>query len=302
MPRSLPCLAAALRRASKPAIGELEHARKNFGEVAAIVGRADRRLVGHRARQNEIAPPDLGAVEPELRGGAVGQPLQHIAGLGPPGAAIGIGLRGVGEHAGHLDEDRGRAISAGEQAGIDRARNVGAEGREIGAERRRGLHMQREETAIIVERELGVGEMIACLVVGEEAFGAGGDEAHGAPEPARRPGDEPLLGIDLALVAEAAADVRRDHAQRALGNAELLGHLLADVVRSLRRAREREGAGHRVDCRKRRARLERGADEAIVDEIDRDLVRRARERGAHRRLVAARPAEADIAGCGLMQL
>ena len=45
------------------------------------------------------------------------------------------------------------------------------------------------------------------------------------------------------------------------------------------------------------ARLDRRADQAIVDEIDRDLVRGRSQRRAHRGFVAARPAKADIAGC-----
>ena len=147
-----------------------------------------------------------------------------------------------------------------------------------------------------------MGEMVARLVVGQEAFRPRRHPAHRTAEPPRRPGDERLLGIELALVAEAAAHIGRDHAQRALGHAELLGHLLADVVRRLRRAHERELAGAGLDGRERRPRLDRRADEAVVDEIDRDLVRRGLERGAHRRLVAARPAEADVAGRGLVQL
>ncbi len=96
--------------------------------------------------------------------------------------------------------------------------------------------MQREEAAFDIERELGAGEMIARLVVDQEALGAGCDPAHRAAEPARREGDDAFLRIELALVAEAAADVGRDHAQRALGDAELLGHRAADVMRRLGRA------------------------------------------------------------------
>ena len=162
--------------------------------------------------------------------------------------------------------------------------------------------MQRKEMTLGVERELGMGEMVASLVVGEEAFRPRRDPADRTAQPPRRPGDERLLRVELALVAEAAAHIGRDHAQRALGHAELLGHLLADVVRCLRRAHKRELAGAGLDRREHRARLDRRADEAVVDEIDGDLVRRGRERGAHRRLVAARPAEADVAGRGLVQL
>ena len=162
--------------------------------------------------------------------------------------------------------------------------------------------MQREEMTLGVERELRVGEMVAGLVVGQKTFRPRRHPAHRTAEPPRRPGDEPLLGIELALVAEAAAHIGRDHAQRALRHAELLGHLLADVVRRLGRAHQREPVGAGLDRREHRPRLDRRADQAVVDEIDGDLVRRRLERGAHRRLVAARPAEADVAGRGLVQL
>ena len=88
-------------------VGDLQRAREDFGKIAAIVGRADRGLVRHVARRNEIAPADLGAVEPERPGRAVRQPFQHVAGLGPAGAAISVGRRGVGEHAGHFDDIAG---------------------------------------------------------------------------------------------------------------------------------------------------------------------------------------------------
>ena len=162
--------------------------------------------------------------------------------------------------------------------------------------------MQAEEAAVGVERQFGMGEMIARLVVGNEALRARADPAHRPPQPPRRPGDDALFGVELALVAEAAADIGRDDAQRALRDAELLGDRAADVVRRLRGAVERQPVGRRVDRRHRGTRLDRGADEAIVHEIDRDLVRGRPKRRAHRGLVAARRAEADVARRGYVQL
>jgi hypothetical protein len=162
--------------------------------------------------------------------------------------------------------------------------------------------MQCQEMPLAVERKLGMGEMVACLVVGDKALRPRGGPAHRTAQAARRPGDQPLLGVDLAFVAEAAAHIGRDHAQLALGDAELLGHLLTDVMGRLRGGIEREAVGARIDRGDHRARLDRATDQAIVDEIERDLVRSGLERLAHRGLVAARPAEADIAGRGLVQL
>ncbi len=124
--------------------------------------------------------------------------------------------------------------------------------------------------AVAIERELGMSEMIAALIVGDKTFRPARDPAHRTAQPPRGPGDDPLLGIELALVAEAAADVGRHHAQRALGDAELLRHLAADVVRGLRRRVKRKLLALRFGHD--RARLDRRAGQAIVDEVDRDHV------------------------------
>ena len=232
----------------------------------------------------------------------VGETFKHVTGFRPAGAAEGVGRRGVGEDTGHLDEDRGRAVAAREQGAVDRARNGGAEGRDIGAEIGRGVDVQGEETAVGGERKPRMGEVIAGLVVRHEALGAGRHPAHRAAQPARGPGDDPLLRIELALVAEAAADIGRDHAQRALGDAELLGHLAANVMGGLRRGVEREPAAVRLGGGDGRARLDRRPHQAVVDEIDRHHVGGRCERRAHGGFVAARPAKADIAGRRLVQL
>ena len=151
-----------------------------------------------------------------------------------------------------------------------------------------------------VERELGAGLVAAALIVGDEALAAGGDPFHRPPQPPRRPGDDGLLGIMLALVAEAAADVGRDQADGGLRQAKLLGHGAADVMRHLRRGIERELAGAAVG--QHRARLDRSADQPVVGEVEPHHMRRAVERLAHRGFIAAREAEADIARRRLVQL
>ena len=124
--------------------------------------------------------------------------------------------------------------------------------------------------------------MAAALIVGDEALAAGGDPFHRPPQPPRRPGDDGLLGIVLALVAEAAADVGRDQPDGGLRQAELLGDGAADVMRHLRRAIKRELAGAAVG--QHRTRLDRSADQPVVDEVEPHDMRRAVER-----LAAPRP-------------
>ena len=79
---------------------------------------------------------------------------------------------------------------------------------------------QRQELAVLVERQLGMGHVVAAMRVGDEALGALG-------RPLDRPADLAptaqvtmrLLGIVEDLGAEAAADIGRDDAQLVLGDA-----------------------------------------------------------------------------------
>ncbi len=151
-----------------------------------------------------------------------------------------------------------------------------------------------------IERKLGAGLVAAALIVGDEALAAGGDPFHRPPQPPRRPGDDGFLGIVLALVAEAAADVGCDQPDRGLRQAELFGDGAADVVRYLRRAIERQLAGAAIG--QHRARLDCGADQPVVGKIEPHHMGRALEGLAHGRVIAPGKTEADVAGSGFVQL
>ena len=179
---------------------------------------------------------------------------------------------------------------------------AGAEGRDISAEIGQRLDPQRQETPIAVERKLGARQVIAPLIVGDEAFAPCRDPFDRPVQTPRRPGDDRLLGIMLALVAEAAADIGCDQANAAFGHAELLGDIAADVMRHLRRAIERELVARCIRDGQHRSRLDRAADQAVIDEVEPRDVRGLLHRLADGSFVAPRPAKADIAGRGLMQL
>src|SRR3546814_1191273 len=55
---------------------------------------------------------------------------------------------------------------------VEIGRHAGPEGREIGAHIRLGRDLEREELAVLVERQLGVGDVIAAMRVGHEGFAA----------------------------------------------------------------------------------------------------------------------------------
>ena len=276
-------------------VGEHERTREDAREVAAVVGRPDRRLVRHGGGGHEVAAADLRPIDAECARGLVREALQHEAGLRPSGAAIRVRRHRGREHSRDRRVDRRRRIDARKQGGVDRARDRGADGRNVGAEVRQGLDAEAEEAAVRIERERAARDVVARLVVGDEALGARRHPAHRAAQPARRPRDDRLLGIVLALVAEAAADVGRDHSDRELGEAELLGDEPADEVGHLRGRVERERIPVGARERDRRARLDGAAGEPVVVELQFDGVRGLRERTLDRCGVAALPAEAHVA-------
>ncbi len=142
--------------------------------------------------------------------------------------------------------------------------------------------------ALLIEAERGAGDVIAALRVGKERFVPARDPLHRPAQPPRRPDDQRLLRVVLALVAEAAADVARDDAQVRLGDAELLADVAADMVRRLRSDVER------VAGRRRAARLDRRAAQPVIHQLDFDLATRARHRLLHGLALAARPAEGPL--------
>ena len=260
--------------------------------VADVVLQRDRRLV--RERRDEVAPADLGRVDLHLARRGLDQPLDDVGRLGAAGAAIGVHRRGVGEHRGHFAVDDRRRVLAGEQRRVQDGRDARGERGEIGAHVRRRVHAHGEELAVLVQRELGLGDVVAAVRVGHERLGALGGPLHRPVHLLRRPGDDDVLGVEVDLRAEAAADVGRDDAHLVLGQAEHEGgHQQPLDVRVLARDVERVAVVGAAVARVRRARLDRVRDQPVVDELERRDVRRAGERLVDRGLVAERP---DVAG------
>jgi hypothetical protein len=179
-----------------------------------------RGLIGKGVERDEVAPPDLDAIDVEIARCDIDQPLQHEGGFRTAGAAIGIGRHGVRKDHLHLAIDRRGGIDAGEQRAIKVGRNVGTECRDIGADICQGRHAQPEKFAVPVERQFAMGDMVAALRVGLEGLAAIGDPFHRPLQFARCPGHQSFLSIDDLLAAETAADIRRHHAQLALGNTQ----------------------------------------------------------------------------------
>ena len=269
--------------------------------VAGVVAERDRRLV--RKRADEVAAADFVLRDAEIHADLVDEPLDHVRGLGPSGAAVGVHRGGVGERRGHLRVDRGRRVLPREQRRVQDRRDARGERRQVRAHRGRRVHAHREELAVLVAGHLGVRDVVAAVRIREKAFAALGRPLDRAIDALRRPDHRRLFGVEVDLRAEAAADVRRDHPHLVLRQAEHeRGHEQALDMRILVGDIERIAVVGAAVRSNRRARLDRVGDQPVVDDVELRDVRGLGEGGVHRRLVAQRPRVALVAGCPVVDL
>ena len=179
---------------------------------------------------------------------AVHQLLDQECRLRPPGAAIGRGRDGVGEHGARDRVHRRDLIDARRQPdGKQRHHHGGAE--DVRAHRVQRIDAQAQNLAAFVERQFAGDDLVAALRVAEQCFRARRNPFdRPAADPARRPRHQRVLGIAAMLHAEAAADVRRDDAKFCFGNFQhLAGDRRARAVRILRGRIERVIVARRGD-------------------------------------------------------
>ena len=159
-PRSLPRFLDSALRLPKPShVGELQRQVHALLELAAVVGEGEAGLERHRLRRDVVLPAQLGRVHLQLRRRAIDHALDHVGGLRPAVAAIGPARLRVGEHRGRLHIHRRGPVDAGERAEVA---GVGLEARlQVGAGVDERRHAEGEKSAVLVERELGVGDVVA---------------------------------------------------------------------------------------------------------------------------------------------
>ena len=274
-------------------VREFERAGEDGLVIAGVVGEADRRRV--RKLADEIAAANLRRIELHLARGRFHQPLHHVRRFGAARAAIGIDGNGVREDRFHLRVDRGRGVLAGEQRGVQNGRHARRERRQIRAHVGGRVDAHAEELAVRVHGQFGLGHVIAAVRVRDERFRALGRPLDRTADFLRRPRQRDVFRIQEDLRAEAAADVRRDHAQfRFRQRQHERGHQQALDVRILIRDVERVAVVLHGIARVDRARFDRVRDQAVVDDVERGDVRGLGEGGVGGGLVAVAPVVADV--------
>jgi hypothetical protein len=83
------------------------------------------------------------------------------------------------------------------------------------------------------------------------------DPGDGAGETPRRPDRDDVFRYQRHLLTEAAADLRRDDAEFGFRNLQGVGNAGAQQMRHLRRRREGDAAGRRIESSDGAARLQR---------------------------------------------
>ena len=276
------------------AVGCQEHRVEIVGEGAAVDRGAEGGAIGEGA--DEVAPAQFCRIHAELVRGLVDQPLDQVVRLGLAGAAIGVDGRGVGEDATHIHDHRRDVV---EPAHGGRGRIGGAAGAErgdIGAEIGDGLDVEREDAAAPVEREPRGAEIVAAVNAAGELLDPLGAPAHRLAMPTGGPEHQRIFRIGDVLHAEAAADIGAGELDPVERQAEhTLRQLLPDGVDRGAAEFEMIDAAFLVVAANSDARFERGRDDAVVDEVAADDMRRFGESLRDGGIVAAAEAEGDIA-------
>ena len=173
--------------------------------------------------------------------------LEHDAGAG----AIVLG------HIGPADE-------IDDLIGLDRA---GARIHRIGPDAREIVDLERRDGAVALDADLSLAAMVAGMNVGVEALDPVGDEFDRPPQQLRQRIGRHLVGIDVDLDAEGAADVLADHANLRLLKPEMQRRDVLHHVRRLRALIDRQPRFRGVPVGDHRARLQRHAGVPAEDEF-----------------------------------
>ncbi len=223
--------------AQRLVVGRLEREVERPLVVAAVVGRARCRRQREGVGGEQVAPAHLGGIEPHLQREQVHRTFDRLCRLRAAGAAERPDRRRVGHDARELRLDlRDRVHAARHQRGEARQDRPDAR---IGAgvlqaSQPIGLHPSVAGTP---DRELE--HRATAVGHGDHVLAPRLPPAHRARKSAGEPGDEDLLDAQQ-LGAEAAADIRRNHANVGRLETEDRRQVVAVLMGRLRREPQRQ--------------------------------------------------------------
>jgi hypothetical protein len=230
-----------------------------------VVAGVDLEPGGKRRRElgDEVEATDLDRVLADLACERVDRALDRVRCLRPARTAVCIGRRRMGEDASTGEVVRFDVVAAGIQP-CPEQRDAGREQLQVRAHRRRQPNADCGDLAFGGRRELDLLDHVAPVDRRLAGLAAFLDPLHRPAELAGERDGELLLGVDVQFRAEGAADLRGDHSDLRLGDAQRQRQQRPQDVRDLRRRPDRVlalgGDGHDEDA----ARLDRGRDQAVL--------------------------------------
>ena len=238
-------------------------------ELAGVVDAPHRGRVGHLLRLDEVPRPDLVGRDVHLARCEIDEALDQIGRLGPAGAAIGIDGQRVRIEAAEAEMDALDIVGARSHEPRER-RDEGREGREIGAHVGFDVDPEPQDAPFLVERHLGLGDVVASLRIAEEMLGPIADPDDRTADALGGLGRKRIFAIAEGLGAEAAADIAGRDMDLVLRHfQDRIGELVANPVHALAAEMQMVALGARIIGRDDGARLHIVGDEAIVH--DREL-------------------------------
>ena len=214
-PEAEPAPIGARRLLSRAELGDVDDPRGSLHRLAIAAGVVHD--AGHRGMGelgDQVTAPDFERVEPEPGGRAIHQPLHRRGDDGPRHAAIGRHRAGVTGDATGTGAVLGHPVGPGHiRQRHQRLDPTGGREIRIGADIAEDIGVDRQQPAVRIECAAQMEALVARVKRGGQIFEPVLDPGDGAGETPRRPHRDDIFRDQRHLLAEAAADLRRDDAE-----------------------------------------------------------------------------------------
>ena len=229
---------------------------------------AGRRRAGVSVVGDQVPATDLDRVHADLFRGKIDQPLGDRAGDGMADGAILAGDVLVLEHDAGARPIVRRVVGAADQVddlvGLDGA---GARIHRIRPDASEIVDLETGDGAVLVDADAALADVVAGVDVGVEALDPVGDELDRAPQQLGQRIGRHLVGVDVHLDTERAADVLAYHPHLRLFEAEMFCRDILHHMRRLGALIDRQALIARIPVGQHRARLQRHAGVAAENEL-----------------------------------